>query len=98
VRARYAHGGANVKLALVVWPRRVLPVLYVSFQEFVVRLAHLPIFLIFLLSVCAIGCGGGAESKTLETNEIQNYIDANPEMAAKLKAREEAFAKPADSK
>ena len=56
------------------------------------RLAHLPIFLV-LLFVPAIGCGRGGSNETLETDDMQAYIDANPEMAARQKARQEAVEK-----
>ena len=68
-----------------------------SFQELTVPLTHMPIFLV-LLFVPVIGCGDDSANQTVETSDMQAYIDAHPEMAAKQKASQEAFEKSMDSK
>ncbi|TWU56956.1 hypothetical protein Poly51_28750 [Rubripirellula tenax] len=61
------------------------------------RLAHTSMFLV-LLFVPVIGCGDGGANTTLETSDMQAYIDAHPEMAEKQKARQATFEKPGAAK
>lgn len=55
------------------------------------RFTNLSVFLV-ILSVPMTGCGEGGSSKTIETSDMQAYIDAHPELAAKQKARENSAA------
>lgn len=46
--------------------------------------------LLFVAITCLplFGCGQSSSTQTMEGNDIQSYIDANPEMAARQKARQ----------
>ena len=57
-----------------------------NFKEFTVRLPFLSIFLVFLF-LPAMGCGEPSTSQ-VESNDIQAYIDSNPELAARQKERQ----------
>ena len=49
------------------------------------RLAHL--YLLLVLSVLPLaGCGGNSTANTLEGDDIQSYIENNPEAVARQKA------------
>ena len=51
------------------------------------RLCHPAVFLVISF-VSVIGCGESSSPQTVENNEIQAYIQNNPEMAARLEARQ----------
>ena len=46
--------------------------------------------LLFIGLTCLfhLGCGGSSSPETVKSSEIQDYIDNNPEMAARQKARQ----------